>query len=120
MGGMKATTAATTYTIRIDIFRVFPALRKPVRTATRAIEEDQKQNYPKALRLYKQAIKDFHRAMEREALSDLPKEVILHKCATYSDRIAWIKEYLDGNSDKEGLIDSDDERPKRRFWFCCC
>lgn len=117
MGGMKATI----YLIRIDLlFRQFPATQKAVRTATRAVEEDEKQNYPKALRLYKQTIKDFRRAMEREAQTDRSKQKIRDKCAMYADRAALIEEYLYGNSDKEGLINSDDERPKRRFWLCCC
>uniref|UniRef100_A0A131YMR1 Vacuolar protein-sorting-associated protein 4 n=1 Tax=Rhipicephalus appendiculatus TaxID=34631 RepID=A0A131YMR1_RHIAP len=104
--------------IRIDLFRQFPALKKAVRTATRAVEEDEKQNYRKALRFYKQAIKDFDRAMEREPLEEPSKQVLRNKCAKYSERIAFINEYLYGNSDKEGLI--DDERPKRKFWLCCC
>ncbi|KAH8023410.1 hypothetical protein MRX96_030532 [Rhipicephalus microplus] len=116
MGGMNATI----YLIHIDLFRLFPAHLKAIRTATRAVEEDEKHNYPKALRLYKQTIKDFHRAMQREALTERSKQMIREKCAMYSDRAALIRDYLYGNSDKEGLIDSDDERPKRRFWLCCC
>uniref|UniRef100_A0A131YLG5 Vacuolar protein-sorting-associated protein 4 n=1 Tax=Rhipicephalus appendiculatus TaxID=34631 RepID=A0A131YLG5_RHIAP len=109
---------ATIYLIRIDLFRQFPALKKAIRTATRAVEADEKQNYRKALRFYKQAIKDFDRAMEREPLEEPSKQVLRNKCAKYSERIAFINEYLYGNSDKEGLI--DDERPKRKFWLCCC
>ncbi|KAH7944997.1 hypothetical protein HPB49_004588 [Dermacentor silvarum] len=101
-------------------FRPSPTLEKAVKVATKAVEEDEKHNYPAALRLYERAIKEFNRALKREVQTDASKQLVRDKCDLYSDRAGLIREHLYGNSDKEGLIDSDDERrKKRRFWLCC-
>ncbi|XP_070394050.1 vacuolar protein sorting-associated protein 4-like [Dermacentor albipictus] len=105
----------------VEPLRGLPTVRKAIKVVTKAVEEDEKRNYPAALRLYEQGIKDFNRAVKKgELRTDRSKQIIRDKCVAYSDRAGLIKEYLYGTSDKEGLIDSDDERrKKRRFWLCC-
>ncbi|KAH6931236.1 hypothetical protein HPB50_023012 [Hyalomma asiaticum] len=115
-----AGTEPVTIVVMIDLRRQYPTFWKAADAATKAVAEDEKHNYRKALRLYKQALKHFHRALEREVLSDSTRQTIRDKCVTYSDRAKSIEEYLYGNTDKEGLIDSDDERPRRRSFLLCC
>ncbi|XP_070394048.1 vacuolar protein sorting-associated protein 4-like [Dermacentor albipictus] len=118
---MDSTKNVTINVFILEPLRLLPTVRKAVQVVTKAVKEDEKRNYPAALRLYEQGIKDFNRADKKgELRTDQSKQVIRDMCANYSDRVRFIREYLYGNSDKEGLIDSDDERrKKRRFWLCC-
>ncbi|XP_072144425.1 vacuolar protein sorting-associated protein 4-like [Dermacentor andersoni] len=118
---MDSTKHVTINVFILEPLRLLPTLRKAIKVVNKAVKEDEKRNYPAALRLYEQAIQDFNRAVKKgEAGTDQSEQLVRDMCATYSDRAGLIRASLYGNSDKEGLIDSDDERrKKRRFWLCC-
>jgi len=87
----------------------------------RATEEDKKQNYAEALKLYESGVEYFLHAIKYEAQSERSKESIRSKCIQYLDRAEKLKTFIaekdnapkkpvkDGGGSKGGGKDSDSD-----------
>eukprot|EP01136_Pigoraptor_vietnamica_P037488 Opistho-1_new@105493 len=68
-------------------------LQKAIELVTQATQEDQKQNYEEALRLYMHALEYFMTALKYEK-NDRSKSAIRDKCAQYFERAEKLKKFL--------------------------
>jgi len=89
-------------------------VQKAIDVATKATEEDRKENFPEALKLYEHAVECFMTAMKYEK-NDRIKESIKKKCVEYLERAEKIKKFVgakDGKDKKKPVADGakdDDE-----------
>ncbi|XP_060562834.1 vacuolar protein sorting-associated protein 4A-like [Ruditapes philippinarum] len=98
------------YTTGKDSFGVSlweTALSKAIKIVTKATEEDKKENYEEALKLYEEAAGLFCRAIKYEAQNDKAKESIRVKCIQYIERAEKLRKYL--NSEKKPSKGEDEE-----------
>eukprot|EP01115_Flamella_aegyptia_P014796 TRINITY_DN86609_c0_g1_i1.p1 TRINITY_DN86609_c0_g1~~TRINITY_DN86609_c0_g1_i1.p1 ORF type:complete len:242 (+),score=60.30 TRINITY_DN86609_c0_g1_i1:92-817(+) len=82
-------------------------LQKAINFVGQAIEEDKKQNYQEALRLYQLALEYFITALKYEK-SEKSKEMVREKVQEYMARAEYLKEHLNNKSNKKKPIGSTD------------
>lgn len=70
------------------------ALQKAIDHVTKATEEDKKQNFTEALRLYQNGVDYFIHSVKYEAHGEKSKESIRAKCMSYLERAEQIKKHL--------------------------
>jgi len=102
-------------------------LQNAIDIVKRATEEDKKQNYAEALKLYESGVEYFLHAIKYEAQSERSKESIRSKCIQYLDRAEKLKTFIadkdnpskkpvkDGGKSSGGKdSDSDEENPESK------
>ncbi|CAL1268151.1 unnamed protein product [Larinioides sclopetarius] len=77
-----------------------PMLQKAIEFATQAIEENKKNNYAEACRLYEISAEHFLHSIKYDAHAEKSKESIRARVADYLDRAEKLKEYVRKKSDQ--------------------
>jgi len=104
-------------------------LQNAIDIVKRATEEDKKQNYAEALKLYESGVEYFLHAIKYEAQSERSKESIRSKCIQYLDRAEKLKTFIadkenpsakkpvkdGGSKNKDSDSDSEENAESKKF-----
>lgn len=100
-------------------------LQKAIEIVTRATEEDAKENYAEALKLYQHGVEYFIHALKYEAQSERAKQTIRQKCQQYLERAEKLQKHVNGENSGEkkkaqrcedgGAKETDAEKDNNKF-----